>query len=488
MKAISGVKWTTLQTVLLSISGPILLIIKARFLTPTEFGVLAIITIFLGFFQTINNFGISQAIIQRDCLSKKELSSLFFFNIFVVIFLALCLSTLSGLIATLFSVNELSLLLKVMSIAIIVSGPSLVFRAILEKNLYFKELSLTQIFSEMVLVLSTIIFLLNGMGLIGIVLGQILSTCINTILILIISRKKELLSLTFYFNLKEIKPFINFGLYVSGKQIMTYITHRLDQLLIGYFLAPDILGIYNFAKSMLERLRSLITASFSKVLFPLLSKLKNDKRKLTLAYGKISRYIAVLSFPVFIGSALTSHLYVPVLFGDKWIESIPFFQVFSLILIPMVLTANLSSAFLYSINKPKIVFYVDLITNTLYIVLLGIFVSQGVYAVLVVYCFYVIIKTLILQYLSNKYLLNSFYQYLASFKKIFTASSIMTIVVLLVQMFFQHKLVTSINLVITIFIGASVYLLVIYFIDKSTLLELKSSFLDRKKHKKTEMV
>jgi len=83
-KAIKGVKWTTVKTGIVGLIGPISQIIKAKYLSPEEFGYVAVIMIFIGLFDIVENFGISQAVIQKENVNKEEASSLFFLNIALV--------------------------------------------------------------------------------------------------------------------------------------------------------------------------------------------------------------------------------------------------------------------------------------------------------------------------------------------------------------------------------------------------------------------
>ena len=140
-QAISGIKWTSLRTGLATATGPVLLIIKARFLSAEDFAYIAVVMIIIGFFQTIENFGISQAIIRRDTIDKQEASSLFFLNIFMALASGLLVFFLSPFIANIFSLPDLIFYVKVVSLLVIIGGPAHLFRAFLEKNLLFKELS-----------------------------------------------------------------------------------------------------------------------------------------------------------------------------------------------------------------------------------------------------------------------------------------------------------------------------------------------------------
>ena len=107
-QAISSVKWTTLQTGLVAATGPVLQIIKTRFLSPEGFAHIAIVMIFIGLFRTFENFGISQAIIQRDSIETQETASLFFFNIILAFIFGLILFFLSPFISGFFSLPKLN--------------------------------------------------------------------------------------------------------------------------------------------------------------------------------------------------------------------------------------------------------------------------------------------------------------------------------------------------------------------------------------------
>ncbi|MBB5174555.1 lipopolysaccharide biosynthesis protein [Texcoconibacillus texcoconensis] len=471
-RAISSMKWTTFQTIIVGLSGPLLMIFKARYLTPEEFGVLAIVTIVIGLMNTIENFGISQAVIQKNEISREEQSSLFFFNIFLVLFLGGVLYTISDLLATVFDMPDLSYLLPLTSLIVIINGPSLLFRALLEKSLLFKEISLIKIFRNILLFIVTVLFLYLGYGLIGIVFAQLLAVASSVALILFVSLKNKLVNIMPYFSVKVIKPFLSFGIYVFGKQIMTFTTHRIDEVIIGLFLSNEILGIYHFAKNMLERLRNLITSSFSKVLFPVLSKLKNDINKLSNTYIRISKYLGFFAFPVFIGIAVTAEYFVPFIFGEQWIESIPFFQAFSIILIPLILTANLSSSLLYSLGKPSTVFYIDLVTNSLYVILLFIFAQFGIYAVVLAYGFYVVSKTMSLQFITSKQLLYGFFYYITEFKYILLASIVMTGFVLFVQTASDNYLDIRLIFGLSVLLGSIVYLVCLFKLENKAVKQL----------------
>jgi len=481
-QAISSVKWTSLKTVVVGITGLILLLVKARFLSPEEFGYIAVILIVIGLTRLLESFGISQAIIQRDEVSLQESSTLFYFNILLSFFIATLLYVVSPLLAAFFSLPALEQYLPVVCIIVLITGPSLLFRAFLEKQLFFKHLSLIEIARNLVVLAATTLFLVLGLGVLGVIYAQILGALLGTLAIVSVTAYCRSTTVSFYFNPAKLIPFLRFGIFVSAKQLLTFITHRLDEVVIGYLLAPEILGIYHFGKNMLERIRELMTMSFGKVLFPVLSRLKHQPRNLAFAYQRISRYLAFVAFPVFTGIAATAHLFVPVVFGEQWMDSIIVFQVFSVTVILLVLTANVSSSLLYAVNKPELVFYIDVVTNALYFFSLFFFASQGMLAVLMAYSCYVIYKTLTLQYFANRQLADSFLSYFKELAMPAASALVMVVTVLLFQQIGEPVLGDTLQLAGSITIGALVYIVLAWIFAQETLNNLKMAIVKGEIH------
>ncbi|MDN6290426.1 MAG: oligosaccharide flippase family protein [Tetragenococcus koreensis] len=480
-QAVNSIKWTTIKTVINSLTAPLLLIFKARYLSPTEFGVMAIINVFVSLISVLENFGVSTAIIQRDEITKGERSSLFVFQTAFSVIIGILIILFSPIMSAIYDMNALTSLLPILSLSVFFNAPVILFTAFLEKELHFKALSIIQIVREAVLVISTVILLMFDFGLLGVVLGQVASVAVMVILVMIESYRADLLHLYWHFKLYEIKPFIKFGIYIVAKQLMTQITHHIDELIIGYFLSAEILGLYHFAKNMLGKLRILITTSFAKVMFPVLSKVKNDLTRLTNAYNKISKYLGIFAFPIFIGIAMTAHSFVPVLFGSEWLESTDFFVILSLSYIPYILTANLATSLLYTVNKPNLVLFTDIIVNSVYIALLLVFswMGLGIYYIVSLYAVYLVIKTMTLQYLTTMYLHSTFRSYLALFKNTVIASVLMVLVVTGVNYFSTGNVSNLIELILSVIGGGLAYMVTYYFIDKKTLISMKNLALNR---------
>jgi O-antigen/teichoic acid export membrane protein len=207
-------------------------------------------------------------------------------------------------------------------------------------------------------------------------------------------------------------------------------------------------------------------------LFPVFSKLKKHQEKLSQVYIKISFYISFVSFPVLIGVAVTANLFVPIIFGEQWTDSVIVFQVYSISSLLLILTASVSTSLLYSVNKPDLVFYIDVVTNIIYFLSLLIFASQGLVAVLIVYSSYIVYKTLILQYFTNKQLTHSFIYYFYKLMPSAVMSLIMGGLVLILQCITNNVLPVVWQLVTCVMFGLIIYSMLVLAFSRSTIRDL----------------
>ncbi|MFW5872775.1 MAG: oligosaccharide flippase family protein, partial [bacterium] len=239
-QTLKSVRWTSFHAIVRGAMGPLTLIFKSRFLNPEEFAYLSIILIVIGLFRLLENFGISQAIIQKDVISKEANSTIFLFNIVFNTFLALIVFFNAGFIDQFYSMPKLEYYLQLVSIIVLINGPSLLFRAHLEKELHFKQLAIIDIIVSIINFIVLILLLYFNYGVLAVVYSSILSTFFTSMSIIIYSNIIIPIKLNFYFRFSILRSFLRFGAFVSGKQLLTFTAERLDELVIGYFLTPEI--------------------------------------------------------------------------------------------------------------------------------------------------------------------------------------------------------------------------------------------------------
>jgi O-antigen/teichoic acid export membrane protein len=415
-KAVRGFKWTTASSLFVLATSPLLLLVQARFLSPEEFAIIAIISFVIGLIKVFEGAGVNQGVIVKEHVDTAEASSLFIFNLFLTMLPAAILFVLAEPIAGSLGFANLDDYLKLLCLVVLFHGPSNFYRAFLEKFFLFKEIATVTIIRHALLLISTTVFLFMGFGVLGVVYGQLISVITATLLLVFWGLKHNVTKLKFIFSINKLRFFLKFGAFTSGEGIITYVSRRVDELIIVYILGPEIMGIYYFGKNLLEQLIQLSQKAFEKVLLPSFAILKNDRDKLFRAYNKLTYFLALVFFPVLIGISLTAHLFVPVIFGAQWEGSIIVIQVISVAIILKLLTDALAVNLLYSFNKPDTVFYMEVSTSAVYILFLFLLAPLGILAVIITYSAFLVIKSLALQYVTQRYLKSTLSNYFSNMK------------------------------------------------------------------------
>jgi len=313
-KVISGVSWTAVSNILRQILQVISLVIYARYLSADDFGLFAIIMIFITFSSLFSNMGTSSAIVNIDNTSKRMLSSVFFLNIFIGIIIYVILIVSSTFVSDFFNKIELVNLLNIMAINFIIISFSIVQRALLEKELEFKKLSMIETVSIYIAVAVGITFAMNGFGVYSLLIQTITNSISVTMLLWIFSRWRP----SFIFSFYEIRKILSFTTNLTSFNIINYFARNADQILIGKFLSSSSLGIYSLAyKIMLYPIQN-ISATITRVLFPAFSKIQHDNKRFKEAYLHVIFFISLVTFPLMMGLVVLSDLFVSVLFGEKW--------------------------------------------------------------------------------------------------------------------------------------------------------------------------
>jgi len=313
-KVLTGTKWVALTNIFRQVLQIVSLFILARLLTPDDFGLFAILMLFVGFMQMFSDMGTGAALIQIKDPSEKLLSSVFFFNLFVGLLLCLLLISISGLIATFFGNPHIQELLQIISIIFIISSFGVVQKALYDKQMDFKKITLIESISQLIGLIFAIISAMKGLGIYSLIIQALSSNTIRVVLIWFYSNWRPL----FHFTIEDITQIWDFTKNYTLFDTINYFARNADNFLIGKFLGSPALGVYSIAyRIMLYPLQN-ISRTLLRILFPAFAQIQDDNMKFQKAYLRVIFFIALISFPIMIGMMATADIFVPILFGDKW--------------------------------------------------------------------------------------------------------------------------------------------------------------------------
>lgn len=311
----SGIKWSTVsqfgrQVLLLTTT-----IILAKTLLPSDFGLMSMAMVVVGFLNVFRDLGMSSAIIQRETISDRLLSSLFWVNVVFGSLMMTAVFLLAPFIADFYNETRLTLMLKALSALFLISSLGITHQALMERNLEFGKLAKAELISTLFGAGVGITLAIEGAGVWSLVFQTLSAVLVSTIMLSFFLHKWRP---KFSFDLGEMRTVARFSLNLSGFNITNYFVRNADALLIGKFLGAQDLGYYSLAyRIMLYPLQN-VTASVSRVMFPVYSKIRRENDKFRNAYLKVASTIAFITFPMMVGMMGVSDRFVMVFFGEKW--------------------------------------------------------------------------------------------------------------------------------------------------------------------------
>ena len=313
-KVLSGTKWVAFANVFKQVLQVLALIVYARLLSPDDFGLFAILMIFVGFLLLFTDMGTASALIHIDEPGEKLLSSVFYFNLMVGIAFTLLMFFLSEAIAGFFDDSALMVPLQIISLNFIIVAFAVVQKARYEKALDFKPVTLTESFAVLIGIIAGVAAAFSDLGVYSLVIQTLTTSLITTLLLWYLSSWRPLL----YFSWRDIQSIWHYTANLSAFNFVNYFARNADNFLIGKFLGSSALGVYSLAYSIMLYPIQNISRILLRILFPAFSHIKEDNEKFKRAYLKALFFIALVSFPIMGGLIVTADLIVDVFFGEKW--------------------------------------------------------------------------------------------------------------------------------------------------------------------------
>lgn len=315
-KTINGVLWSLIER--FSVQGVqfLLSIIIARLVLPTDYGIIAIVIIFISIAQAIIDGGFTNALIHKQNRTEIDCSTVFFFNIFVSILLYISLYCLSPFIAMFYSEPILSSVIRLVGLVLIIDSFSIVQKSKLIINLDFKLQTLISLFAVFISGTIGIFYAFNGKGVWALVTQTVLNSFIVSVLLWIFVKWRPL----FCFSYSSFKVLFKHGYPLLITAIVNNLFQNLYSLVIGKYYTITSVGYYNRSLSFAQYPSNNISNTMNRAIFPVLCNVQENPDELLILYKKVLRVTAIFLFPLMSILCSLSHPFIELVLGYKWIE------------------------------------------------------------------------------------------------------------------------------------------------------------------------
>lgn len=341
-KALSGMVWSVASQIgrqgILLISN----IILARLLTPHDFGLVATVLIFVNFAMIVADQGFGAALIQRPELTEEHLSSIYWINVAMGMFLTAIFLWGAPLIAGFFHEDALAPLMRGIAWIFVVNSLASVQKTLLTRRLAFKTIAKAEVIAAWVGGVTSIILAWRGWGAWSIIVQSAVAAVIGVVVLWRVSEWRP----RAVFRWAAVRGLAGFSANHFLGNISNYWVRNVDNVLIGYVLGQGPLGIYTRAYSVMLFPLSRISRVLSRVMFPSLSLIQADHARVRGLFLKVTRVIALVTFPIMLGVAASAENFTAVVFGEQWGGMVPILRILAVVGMVQSVTSLIGNVYL----------------------------------------------------------------------------------------------------------------------------------------------
>lgn len=426
-------------------------IVLARILSPSDYGTIALVTVFTTILQVFIDSGLSTALIQKKDADDLDFSSVFYFNFVICIILYLIMFVSAPFIADFYKDSSLVSIVRVISLTLIISGVKGVQQSYVSRHMLFKRFFFSTLGGTIFSALLGIIMAYAGFGVWAIVFQQLSNNAIDTLILWITVKWRPIKK----FSWTRLKHLLSFGWKMLASSLLDTVYNNLRNMIIGKLYTSADLAFYNQGDKFPKLIVTNINTSIDSVLLPTMSNEQDNHvrvRDMTRRAIKISTYIMA---PLMIGLAFCAKPIVQIVLTTKWLPCVPYLQIFCIsYLFWPIHTANLNA--IKAMGRSDLFLKLEVIKKFIGMILLLITMNISVMAM----AYSLLISGLISQVINswpNRYLLK--YSYIDQIKDILPNILMSLIMGVFVYFISYLHLSVLVSLTIQILLGGIIYLI-----------------------------
>lgn len=327
-QTLSGLRWTAGARLAAQVFTWAITLVVIRLLSPSDYGLLAMATVFVAFLAMLSELGLGAAVVQRAEIADADLRGVFGAVLAMNAGLALALVLGAPAIGAFYGEPKVVPVLRVLAAGFLVNAFAVIPDAILQRRMEFRARSLTDLASTVAGSLVTLGLALAGFGVWALVAGSLATNLLKTIAINVLARTLRWPS----FGVRNIRTLLSFGGTLTAVQFLWFFFTQIDMVIAGRWLGNELAGFYAVAAHLASLPNQRIAGIVNQVAFPMFARIQHDVDAVGrhVLYGV--RILCIAVFPMLWGIAVVAPELVAAVFGAKWEPAVLPLQVLGLVM------------------------------------------------------------------------------------------------------------------------------------------------------------
>ena len=379
-KVVGALAWSSIDRVAQQGTQAIIGIILARLLSPTDYGLMGMVMIFATLSYVLVEGGLTAALVRTKNITKEHTNTVFYSNLAVSSALYLIFFFTAPLLADFFAQPKLVSLIRVTNLALIFNSLYIVPYGLIERELDFKKLAKVNFISTSISGIAGAAAAFYGAGVWALVIQQTAYHFIRCICFHIWQRWMPKL----IFSKQVFKEYASFSIHILSSNLLNVLFNNIYTFLLGKFYTVRLLGYYTQANKMAETSNFTFSAIFGKTSYNLFAKIHEESERMINAMRQMIQKSSLIVIPTTIFLIFAAKPIFFTLFGEKWLTSVPYFQLICIAnLLNIVYLIN--NYALNSVGKSKLSLKVEVIKRCLILTSILLCFNYGVMALLIGY-------------------------------------------------------------------------------------------------------
>lgn len=441
-------------------------IILARLLSPSDYGIIAMVTIFFAVAQSFVDSGFSNALVRKTDRVEEDLSTCFYFNIGVGIIAYIVLFLIAPLVANFYSQPILSPIIRITGLEVMLNSLCVVQQALFTIKIDFKSQAKITLSATVISGIVGILLAYQGYGIWALVWQGVASSIVRMGLLWLMSKWRPRTG----FSKSSFNYLFGYGSKLLASGLLDTIYNNIYPIVIGKFYNPAQLGNYSRALGWAQLPSANITSILQRVTFPVLSAIQDDTLRLQNSYRRLLKLSAFIVFPLMMGLAAIASPLIRVILTAKWDGCVLYLQIlcFALMLYPIhAINLNL----LQVKGRSDLFLRLEIIKKIIGVVILIITIPLGITAMCLGMVFSSIICLIVNTYYTSRFIDVGLLTQLKDLRIILINSLVMGGGIYILTSFID---VEGLKLVMGIVIGFLLYFIGSFYFSKAELQEVIS--------------